>query len=222
MDTEHFIRSLAEDLEPVRPLRPPWRRTIAWAVLAVAYLAILIVTMSPRADLGARMQDPRFLIEQAAALLTGLTAAIAAFATVVPGYSRLVLLLPLVPLSVWVGAVASGAIEEYALAGAGVLGSSLDWSCVGAIIGGSAVPGVAMALMLRRGAPVTPHISAAFGALAAAGLGNLGVCLFHPHSSNLILLFWHCGTVLVLVALAGIAGAQLLRWPSHPRALFSP
>ena len=78
-----------------------------------------------------------------------------------------------------------------------------------------------MGVMLRRGVPVAPRISAAFGALAAAGLGNLGVCLFHPHSSSLILLFWHCGTVLVCAVLAGIAGTQLLRWPPHARALFS-
>jgi hypothetical protein len=163
------------------------------------------------------MQDPRFLIEQSAALLAGLAAAVVAFATVVPGRSRQVLVLPLVPLSVWVGAVAAGALEEYWLAGAAVLGSTLDWRCVGTILVGAAVPGAAMGVMLRRGAAVTPRITAAFGALAAGGIGNLGICLFHPHSSSLILLFWHCGTVLVLAALAGIAGPQLLRWPSHDR-----
>lgn len=217
MKTEHVIRSLAEHVEPVRPLRAPWLRTIAWASAAIVYLAVLIVVMSPRADLAARMQDSRFLIEQVAALLTGLTAAVAAFATVVPGYRRAVLLLPLVPLSVWVGTVALGATQEYAQVGAGVLGSRFDWACVGTILMGAAVPGAVMGVMLRRGAPVTPRISAGFGALAAAGLGNLGVCVFHPHSSNLILLVWHCGTVLALAALVGVAGAHLLRWPPHRR-----
>lgn len=161
------------------------------------------------------------LIEQGATLLTGLAAAVAAFATLIPGYSRRVILLPLVPLSVWIGAVAAGAVQEYALAGGGVLAGPRDWSCVRTILVGTAVPGVVMGVMLRRGAPVMPRVSAAFGALAAAGLGNLGVCLFHPHSSSLILLLWHCGTVLVLVAVAGIAGTQLLRWPPQARPLFS-
>ena len=75
-----------------------------------------------------------------------------------------------------------------------------------------------MGAMLRRGAPVAPHVSAAFGALAAAGLGNLGVCLFHPHSLSLILLFWHCGTVLVLATVAGVAGGRILQWPPRNRA----
>jgi hypothetical protein len=188
--------------------------------VAIAYLAMLIAVMSPRSDLVARMQDPSFLIEQTAALATGLTAAIAAFASVIPGYRRRVILLPLLPLSVWIGVVAAGAVREYALAGGGVLAAQLDWACVRTILIGAAVPAMAMGVMLRRGAAVTPRVSAGFGGLAAAGLGNLGVCLFHPHSSSLILLFWHCGTVLALAAAAGAAGAWLLRWPP-PRAVFS-
>jgi len=218
MDTEHLIRSLAGNVEPVEPLRSPWRRTAAWAAIAALYALVLIVVMSPRSDLGARMQEPRFLLEQLAALLTGLAAAAAAFATVVPGRRRTMALLSLAPLSVWLGTVAASAAQEYSLAGFSVLTWRTDWACVVTILVGAAVPGVAMVRMLRRGVPLTPHLSAALGGLAAAGLGNLGVCLFHPHSSNLILLVWHCGTVLVLAALAGAVGTRLLRWPASPNA----
>jgi hypothetical protein len=72
-----------------------------------------------------------------------------------------------------------------------------------------------MLRMLRRGAPLTPHLTAALGGLAAAGLGNLGICLFHPHTSNLVMLVWHCGTVLAVAALAGVVGGQLLHWPAR-------
>jgi hypothetical protein len=221
MDTEQLIHELSKNVEPVRPLHRPWLRTAAWAVMAAIYLLLLIAVMSPRQDLSVRMQDPRFLIEQSAALLTGLTAAAAAFASVVPGYRRGVVLLPLLPLSIWVGTVAMGALQEYTQVGGGVLGWQLDWACVGTILVGAAMPAVAIQVMLQRGAPITPRLSAAFGGLAAAGMGNLGVCLFHPHSSNLILLFWHCGTVLVLTALAGIAGRHVLRWPPQGRLMLS-
>ena len=135
MDTERLIHALAKNVEPVRPLARPAQRTIVWAAVAVAYLAMLVLVMSPRGDLSARMSEPRFLIEQTAALLTGLAAAGAAFATVVPGYRRTTVWLPLVPLSVWVGTVGFGAAQEYALAGAAVLVWQLDWACVGAILG---------------------------------------------------------------------------------------
>ena len=217
MNTDRLIRSLAEHVEPVTPLRRPLIRMAGWAAVAAMYLAVLVLVMSPRDDLGRRMQDPRFVIEQAAALLTGLAAAAAAFATVIPGYRRSVTLLPLLPLTVWIGTVAVGAVQEYAQFGGGVLTGQVDWACVVTILIGAAVPAGAMGVMLQRGAPLTPRLSAALGGLAAAGMGNLGVCLFHTHSSNLILLVWHCGTVLMLAALAGIAGAQLLRWPSQTR-----
>jgi hypothetical protein len=220
MDTDGLIRSLADSVEPVTPLRRPLLRTATWIAIAGLYLAVLVVVMSPREDLARRMQEPWFLLEQTAALFTGLTAAAAAFATVVPGHPRRVLLLPLLPLSVWIGTVTLGALGEYSTSGTSVLTWQFDWACVRTILIGASVPGVAMGIMLRRGAPVTPRLSAAFGALAAAGLGNLGVCLYHPHSSYLLLLFWHCGTVLALTALAGATGAQFLRWPSR-RAVFA-
>ena len=215
MDTDDVIRSLAASVRPVRTLRPPWVRTFVWASVAVAYLAVLVLFSSPRADLGDRMGDPRFLFEQGAALLTGVGAAAAALATAIPGYSRRVMLLPVAPMAAWVGTVAAGAAQEYARDGAGVLAGPFGWACLGAVLSGAAVPAVIMGTLLRRGAPVTPHLSAALGALAAAGLGNVGVCIFHPHSSNLVMLVWHCGAVLALTALAGVAGGRLLQWPGR-------
>jgi hypothetical protein len=214
MDTERLIRTLAENVEPVRPLAPPWRRTMFWAAAGVVYLIVLATVMSVRDDLVARMQEPRFLIEQAAALVTGLTAAVAAFATIVPGDRRQVVWVPLASAAVWVAIVSAGALRELRVAEPGDVLFQADWRCVWAILAAAAVPATTMAMMLRRGVPLTPRVTAALGGLAAAGLGNLGVCLFDPHSSNLVVLIWHCGTVLVMAALAGLAGRQLLRWPA--------
>ena len=221
MDTERLIRTLAENVEPVRPLGRPWLRTIFWTAAGAVYLSVLVWVMSVRDDLGARMHDPRFLIEQTAALLTGVTAAVAAFATVVPGHRRRIIWLPLALAVVWVAIVALGALRDLRLAAPGDVLVQADWRCVWAILAGAAVPAGAMATMLRRGVPLTPHVTAALGGLAAAGLGNLGVCLFHAHNSNLVVLMWHCGTVLVVAALAGIAGRQLLRWPARQGVLVS-
>jgi hypothetical protein len=219
METERFIRTLADNVEPVRPLGRPWRRTLLWTALGAVYLVVLVWLMSVRDDLGARMHDPRFLIEQAAALLTGVTAAVAAFATVVPGHRRRAVWLALVSAAVWVAIVAQGALRDLQLAGRGDMVFQADWGCVWTILICAAVPAGAMATMLRRGAPLSPRLTAALGGLAAAGLGNLGVCLFDSHSSNLIVLVWHCGTVLAVAALAGIAGGRLLRWPPRQSVL---
>jgi len=95
MDTERLIRTLAGQVQPVRPLRRPWRRTLAWTAIGAVYLMGLVMLVPLRNDLDARIQDPWFLLEQAAALLTGLTAAVAAFATIVPGHRRRVVAWPI-------------------------------------------------------------------------------------------------------------------------------
>ncbi len=212
MDTDHLLRTLTDDLAPVRPLGPPWRRGIAWTACGVLSLVVLAWVMSLRDDLGARIQDPRFLIEQAAALLTGVTAAVAAFATVVPGHRRRVLWLPVAFSAVWVATVGLGVMRDLPAA-THALFNQTDWRCVWAILAGAAAPASAMVVMLRRGVPLTPHVTAALGGLAAVGLGNIGACLLNPHSSSVLVLTWHCGTALVVVALAGITGRHLLRWP---------
>lgn len=221
MDTEGLIHTLSESLQPVTPLRRPWLRMLSWAGAGAIYLGLLVLVMSPRDDLAARMQDRWFLLEQGAALLTALTAATAAFVTSVPGYRRDMAGLAFASAAFWLAIVSIGALRDVRLAGAGDVLFQADWGCVGTVLAGAVVPAGAMAMMLRRGVPLTPHLTAALGGLAAAGLGNLGVCLFHSHTSNLVVLVWHCGTVLVVAAVAGLIGAHLLRWPPRTHGLLS-
>ncbi|MBI3049971.1 MAG: DUF1109 family protein [Acidobacteria bacterium] len=215
MDTDHLIRTLADRVELVTPLPRPSRRAVAWTAAGAAYLFVLVAVVSPRDDLDARVRDPWFVLEQAAALVTGVTAALAAFASVVPGSRRGVVAWPVAAGAVWIALVAAGAVGELDRGAAASLLMQADWSCVWTVLAGASVPAAMMATMLRRGVPLTPHITAALGGLAAAGLGNLGICLFHAHSSSLVLLVWHCGTVVATAALAAAAGGHILRWPAR-------
>ena len=54
----------------------------------------------------------------------------------------------------------------------------------------------------------------ALGALAAAGMGNLGLRLIYPEVVDLGLLTWHIGGIFVLSALAAVAGRAILNWQS--------
>lgn len=211
MQTERLIARLTERLEPVRPLPSPGRRALAWAAGALAYLAALVLISSPREDLALRMSDTRFLIEQLAALATGVGAAGVAFASTIPGFRRDVFWLPVGAVVLWLAAVAVGAAQDARLVGQASVWLEADWRCVATILLGAAVPGAVIARMVRRGVALTPHLTAGLSMLAAAALGNLGVCLFHPHSSNLTVLVWHSGTVIGLTLLAGLFGAGLFR-----------
>jgi hypothetical protein len=211
MDTGKLIEVLAEAGGPVRRLPNPWRRTAAWLILAMAYVALVVFVMSPRNDLAVKFLQSRFAIEQAAALATGIAAAVAAFATVIPGYDRRILLLPVIPAVVWLGSLGEGCIEQWIRSG---LSLQSDWFCLPGILLVGAIPAIAMAAMLRRGAPLAPHLTAALGGLAAAGIGNFGLRLFHAEDASLMVLVWQVGTVVVLTACAGSAGGALLDWRS--------
>ena len=60
-----------------------------------------------------------------------------------------------------------------------------------------------------------PCTTVALGGLAAAGLGNFGLRLFHPQDASLMVLFWQFGSVAALTALGALSGRRFLRWPDH-------
>ncbi len=214
LDTDRLIQRLADNATPVRPLPRPWRRTMTWIGLAIPYIALVVYVVSPRSDLAAKTFDSHFVVEQLAALATGVSAALAAFATVIPGYSRKFILAPLFPLAVWLGSLGHGCVQDWIRIGPDGLSLRSDWFCFPSIVLVGALPAIAMVAMLRRGAPLAPHLTTALGALAAAGLGNFGLRLFHPQDASLMVLVWQFGSVFVLSALAGWAGRYVLSWRS--------
>ena len=219
MDTNLLVERLAADSTPVRCLRCPATRTARWLALAAPYVALVVLLHSPRADLAVLAGDWRFLLEQAASLATAIAAAYAAFAATVPGYDRRVLLLPVLLLVVWVGSLALGCASESLRDGIAALVEHRDWFCVRWILTIAAVPAIAMAIMLRRGAPMAPYVAAALGGLAAAALGNFGLRLFNAEDVSLLMLVWHVGTVVAVSVLAGWAGRHWISWRAAVGAL---
>lgn len=214
MDTEKLIGRLAEAVEPVEPLPRPWIRTAAWLLVATPYVGLVVGVVSPRSDLLSMMTEWRYVVEQIAALATAITAANAAFATTIPDSSRKALLVPLLPLAVWLGSVAERCVQSWIEFGPDSLSLDAGWICVPAIILVAVVPAIVMALMLRRGAPLTPRLTTALGGLAASGLGAFGLRLFDVQDAGFIVLVWQIGAVCILTAIGAWAGRYLLNWRS--------
>lgn len=212
MQTTDLIRHLSANVTPVRRLSPPWIQAMQWLLIALLSIAVVILLVSPRADLAFKLGEPAYLVEQAAAFATAVTAAIAAFCMVVPGHSRKLALLPVIPLAFWIGSLGLGCLQGWLEAGVDALRLKPDWICLPAIAMVGAVPALAMAAMLRRGAPVAPRMTIALGALAAAAIGDFGLRLFHMQDASLTVLVWQFGSVALLSAVAGWSGTRLLRW----------
>jgi hypothetical protein len=215
MDTEQLIARLSADVRPVRRLDAPIKRALLWIGISAPYLMLVVLVMSPRPDLTVKLGDLRYLVEQGAALATAVLAAVAAFSLGVPGRPRAIALLPLPALAVWLGSLGEGCWQAWVRLDADGLALSPDWICFPAIVFAGAIPGAAMVAMMRRGAPLAPHLTVALGALAAAALGNVGLRLFHVQDASLMVLVWQFGTVALLSALAGLFGGRVLHW-RHP------
>lgn len=121
------------------------------------------------------------------------------------------MLLP-VPLALWVGTLGHGCVQDWWDLGPGGLRLHADWKCLPAIIAVGAGPAVAMFVMLRRGAPLTPRATVALGSLAAAALGVFGLRFFHPQDASLTVLVWQFGAAVLLSALAGTVRHRILHW----------
>ncbi len=213
MKTDELISSLAADTRtPIRRLRPPFVRLMAWLALSVPWVVIVVAVMHLRPDLAAKLQESRWMVEQGASLATALTAAMAAFCAGVPGRPRWELFMPLAPLLLWLGALGTGCVSDWIAAGPHGMSFEQDWECLPGIVMVGMVPGIAMAAMLHRGAPLAPTLSVGLGGLAAAALADFGLRLFHTQDAGLMVLIWQVGTVALLTMLSTAIGRRLLRW----------
>ena len=210
MNTDRLIERLAQQAGPAPPLPRPWVRAAIWLAGVALYLGVITLLMTSSADLATNGTAWKFLVPQLAAIAMGAAAAVAAFASTVPGYTRRILWLPAAAGLLWLGSLVGWSLQEW---NQGVsVATSREWLCVAMIAGGGAVPAFFMAMMLRRGAPLTPGVTTALGALAVTGLANVGACLSHPHPNSAVVLVWHGLTIAALVAIAAWMGRDLLNW----------
>jgi hypothetical protein len=217
MNTDRLIEDLADRLSPVQPLRTPGFRAFVWLGGASAFLGVLALSMTSPAEVAINGTGFGFVGPQLAAVLTGILAAWAAFTSVIPGYSRTAFVWPVVAGVAWIGGLAIGVPQGQT---GTLLAAPHEWMCVAVIVLSGAPLMAAMWLMLRRGAPLHPGVTAALAALAVGALANVAACVSDPHTNNAITLVWHGATIAVLVCVAAITGRLALTW--DVRALPAP
>jgi len=210
MDTNELIKQLVADLRPVRPLRPPWIRTILWMAIALPYVGAVVWSKLMMVDVPQAAADTRFMVEQLATLATALTAAIAALRSAIPGFDRRYLLLPLAPLALWLGSVGHGCVQDWIGLSAEGLTIRPDWDCLpmATIIG--ILPAVAIVAMLRKGLPAHPRLTLGMAALAVASVANFGLQFAHFRDASIMVLMWHLGAAAILAGVGSCLGGLVL------------
>ncbi|MGK7865792.1 NrsF family protein [Falsiroseomonas sp. E2-1-a20] len=209
MQTDDLISRLSQGLAPVRRVTPPGRAALGWLALAVAVVAAGVLLSGFRHDLEQRLMLMHEQANLAAALATGVAAAIAAFRLALPDRSERWALLPLPFAVFWISGLGWGCLTEFAERGFPALGVSFQ--CMRFILGFSLPLTLGMLWMTRHAARIRPGPVAALAGLAAAALASVGLSLVHHLDAAAMVLIWHGGSVLLVVLLARLWGARAMR-----------
>jgi hypothetical protein len=215
MNTEDLIHRLGDNLTPVRPLAPPWRRAAAWLACAAAYLGgVVFLAWARGRSLEVAGTD---LAQQGALIATAMSASVAAFASVVPASDKRVLGIPLIPGMLVMTALVWDCVVDVRMQGTLGVGREIDWPCVVSIsLGGILLWALGVA-MLRRGAPMTPGMSSMLAGVAAFSIANVEACLSRPHMFTITIVLWHGMTTALLVTALAQVGRTLLTWKNARR-----
>ena len=213
MKTDELIDRLGRDVTVTRPLPTPGMRTAVWMVWALSYLILVAVMVFAVMSSAGVTPTPLYLVQQSAALVTGIMAARAALASVIPGANDRVWVVPAIGVATWAAALLWAGVLDLQASGTLGVTSQSDWPCVASMTVGGLLVGAPLAWMLRRGAPLTPNLTVGLAALAALSVANIEACLTRPHAFALTVLLWHGGTVAAIAALCALTGNRWLRWP---------
>jgi hypothetical protein len=209
--TPELIERLAAEARPVRRLRPPVWRAACWLALAVTLIGTLAVLHGTRADLGARLTDRWFVAGQAAAALTGVLAALAAFMLSLPDRSRLWLALPLPAAVAWLATVSVGCLTNWVRFDPAGMQWGETANCFATLLLAAVPLSGVMFWMLRHAARLRPTPAILSGGLAVAALTAAALSLLHAFEASAMVLLWNFGTALLVLAADAAAGRRFMR-----------
>ena len=208
LQTEQLIARLAEGAVPVRHLSPPLYRATLWLAGFVAVVAAAVWLRGDIAESATRFSDLAVQLEFAGALLTGVTALIAAFFVSLPDRSRSWLLLPLLPLVFWLLGSTYGCYLHLIEFGPTGWAIGESGACLRFILGISLPASIALYFALRRSSPLEPIAPLAAGGLGVAGLAAAALQFFHPFAITFLDLGVHILAVGIVIGALTLFGRR--------------
>jgi len=210
--TSDLIDLLVADAKPVRRLRHPAARASCWLLFAALVMFLVGLAHGVRADLAVKLNQPLFVISVAAAMATGILAAMGAFLASVPGMSRHWLLLPAPASLVWVATLGYGCLTHWVSIGPEGMSPGETARCFATLVLVGMPLSLVMLIMLRHVARLSPGPVAMTGSLAVAAITAVALSILHPLDATAMILLWNLGVAALYLSLSGRYGERLLSW----------
>jgi hypothetical protein len=204
-----LIDALGAELTPVRRLLPPWMRTVGWLAV-VAVIAALMISHYGLATMLRRWQlAPDLGVAAFGAVLTAITASLAAFALSVPGRSSTWAWLPVPSALLWIGASGMGCLRAH-IPGMHVLDMHGANDCLIFIISFSIPLSGLLIWLLRRACPLRPVLTAVVVGLASASASACLLEIIHNVDAAASDLLMHALAVVIVIGANALMGGRLL------------
>ena len=197
---EDLIRTLVEDLRPVRRLASPLLRASYWLLVVLA-AAVVLASVSSLEPVWRRLTaTPDMALAAAGSVVTAILAACAAFELSVPDRKPAWALLPLPAALLWVAASGLGCLRSTPVPGTHVAPLAETKDCLIFILGLSVPLSALLLVMLRRACPLRPNLTAVLGGLAAAAAAASLLNFLHPFDAAAVDLGVHAVAVGMVIA----------------------
>jgi hypothetical protein len=205
-DTDDLIAALAADMRPVRHLAAPWLRLTPWVGSAIGLASVLAIFTSFAAMWGRLTAASDMWLATAAAVLTGLTAALASLVTSVPGRAPWWAVTPLPPLVVWGGANGLGCLRQETIGWTRPESMEQPMLCFCFIALVSAPLSALLTWQIVRAFPQRPALTASLGGLASAAAAASLLTMIHPFDANARDLGMHLLAIMLVVGATCVFG----------------
>ena len=207
---ERMIRDLVTELIPVRRLRPPGVRTLAW-LTAVAAAGIAFALIADLPALERRLiAAPDMWLAVIGSTATAVLAGFAAFQLCLPDARRAWALLPLPAALLWIIASGVGCLRAWFVPGTHAADLSEARDCLLFIIALSIPLSALLITMLRRAYPLFPNLTALIAGLASAAAAATLLNFFHPFDAAATDLAVHVFAVALVIAANWAFSGRLL------------
>lgn len=210
--TADFLDDLAQDLQPVRPMKPlyVWLLT-GLAALGVIGLSLLVLGM--RRDVAAGQPEPFLMLANGLLLMLALACSLAVISMARPQIGN----------SYQGPGWALGMAAILPACGIGVMllhdspPLTMFWIengliCLVSSAALSVIVAVPLIWWLRRGAPARPRLAGLLTGLAAGSFGVFAFALHCSHGDMMHIGIWHSLAVLVCGAIGRVVIPPMIRW----------